>query len=411
MKACSRGTAALFVTLVIAGFTAGASAQLHVSYDPEGDGTYQKAATYEVSYEDALRAFMAAGGAPWDGTGTVLNAREVPGVSFDGPQSWDGFVAFLEARYENALDRGLQDCGAVIQVDLGSLRWSCAGLQCIPVDECEGFFAGATANFRCLNIPPCPTPPAMMCLPVADWADIVAFNTTGGTACTCDGPNCVHGTGTPDGTGLMHVGDVCKCFFPAPAPFHSLADTVVLFNATDVLEPGAAVDLIAQVPAAMILGRGDTRTDVELLTATIAIQISPDIDEYQTSTFEVIGGGGQFAPFEFEGIPVPLSDFVIEQGSGTIYWPVGQFMTELHVRVSAPGFEDVTATAAGSGMADFALNTVEMQFDAMGFQYGLIPTVSQAGLIVMTMLLLTAGTIVYARRRHRSSARPGIYAG
>lgn len=191
--------------------TALAGEQLKVYLDPDGDGTFEKVASYDVTFAAALKSFAEAGGAPWDGTGTVLSGDEVDGVAFDGPQSWQGFLDFLASNYATQVTGQL--CDDAVFVVPGSIRWRCDRLACRPEDRCTGHFRKGTAKFQCVpgGVPPCPQEKAF-CGPIARKLKLKAFDTNGGTACQCNGfGNCVKGTGTPNGQGIIFTNDVCQC--------------------------------------------------------------------------------------------------------------------------------------------------------------------------------------------------------
>jgi hypothetical protein len=142
--------------------------------------------------------------------GAVLNGSTVEGLAFDEPQSWDGFVAFLDANYNNVMERSFQYCDDTIVV--GPITWFC-NLFCAPQDLCTGFFSNAWAPAECLPMgdPPC-LPDKPVCTQIFPTANIVAFDTMGGPACHCLGPNCVvNPAAVPTGTGIMHDNDICQC--------------------------------------------------------------------------------------------------------------------------------------------------------------------------------------------------------
>ncbi len=190
-----------------------AQAQLRVYLDRDGDGEYRIVGSYPVSYERALTEFARVGGAPRTEADSFLSAKAVPGVAFGVPQSWEGFVAFLQQTYPS-MPLTNQDCDNTVRVIRASIVWTCDGLPCAPADQCTGFFAAATARFRCIagGDPPCPAL-KRDCLPNGNPINITAFNTVGGTACVCDpGGNCVMGPGVPNGNGIMFDNNVCDCF-------------------------------------------------------------------------------------------------------------------------------------------------------------------------------------------------------
>lgn len=200
LLACALAAAALAPT---------SRAQLKIYDDPAGTGDYVQTHEFDLTFEEALRYFSLAGGSPWTGEGQVLNVKRTNGVRFDGPQSWDGFVRFLDENFDNVAPLTAL-CDDVVRLT-GPITWSCAIMpDPCPGAGCDGFFESATAPFACLNIPACPgARPSCTKLRVA--LNIVAFNTLGGTACTCAGPACVVGPGLPSGRGIMHDNNVCEC--------------------------------------------------------------------------------------------------------------------------------------------------------------------------------------------------------
>lgn len=208
------------VCAAVLGWAASASAQLKVYLDPDRDGVYQKVGSYSVSFDDAIRAFADAGGAPATGDSTLGLQRLPSGVSFDGPQSWDGFIDFLDANFGADAARTGQLCDDTVAL-AGPITWTCGGGTCPPgtctPDEYDP--GSASAAFTCVNDPPCPGEKPR-CVPIAATINISAFDFAGGDICECDGgdPNlCVVGPGTATGTGVIFDNDVCQCFEPVPA--------------------------------------------------------------------------------------------------------------------------------------------------------------------------------------------------
>ena len=206
--------------LVLLVFGTSVSAQLNVMVAPDGDEVYEKIRSYPVSYDEALRAFAEAGGAPWDGTGTILySADEIRGVSFSAPQSWDGFIAFLDETYPSQMGR-LPLCDDTI---IGTIDWICTGLNCDPVSDCQDnhysavFFVG---DWFCVpgGDPPCP-PEKPICAKTGAAPTIVSFTTSGDPLkCVCAGGVggvCTKNSGASV-TGWMFEGDVCECRAPIP---------------------------------------------------------------------------------------------------------------------------------------------------------------------------------------------------
>jgi len=208
--------ASVCVSLLIA---PGAFAQLRVSVDPDGDGVFEKIRSYPVTFEEAIEEFAKAGGALWDGTGAALNiVSEGLAASFTEPQSWDGFLSFLDNRYPGGSLRTFALCDDMITALFG---WTCgAPLDCTPVTDCQGLVATiGLLGFDCIpgGVPECPDAKSRCVSIPGALPNIESFTTAGGTACHCPG-----GVGgaclinpAATVTGFMFTGDVCRCAVPA----------------------------------------------------------------------------------------------------------------------------------------------------------------------------------------------------
>lgn len=207
----------------IAAVAQDAAAQLKYYQDTNGDKIYELVAVYTVTHQEALAAFAAAGGAPWDGTGSVLNAAGVPGVNLTGLHSWQGFVDFLNANYAAGLPESNQLCDNTINIT--AINWACGPpLDCNPNEDCRGLFIPVpqpNANWNCVagGDPPCPSAKPS-CVKNGNLPVVTAFDTIGGTACHCPGGvsgSCVvNPAAVPTGGGIMFTGDVCVCANPIP---------------------------------------------------------------------------------------------------------------------------------------------------------------------------------------------------
>jgi hypothetical protein len=193
------------IAILVGSLLTPAVAQLAISVDPDQDGTYQKIREYPVTYEEAIAAFAAAGGSPWNGTGPVLNFEHVAGVELQGQHSWDGLIAFLDERYPTGGAASFAPCDTTIAItNPAGITWSCdAPLDCLPQTDCEGQFTNgrlAHAGWSCLanGDPVCPG---------------AKPTTNGGTACECDiNDDCLVNPGAvANGGGIMHMAGVCKC--------------------------------------------------------------------------------------------------------------------------------------------------------------------------------------------------------
>lgn len=123
----------------------------------------------------------------------------------------------------------------------------------------------------------------------------------------------------------------------------------VVFLASGHVEPGTTVTLTAVTPASMILSKDDTTNTVDLRWATAEIDVGAAVGD--TSKVAIVSGSGEFESYSWNGLPIPVSDFVIQpsDSAGTITWSDGNMMINANITVSAFGFADINATAFGSG--------------------------------------------------------------
>ena len=200
--------------LAVADVTAEDGGRMLIWVNRDGTNQYYLAAAYDVSHAEAMRAFADAGGAPALGyeDEQLFNGESVPGVELTGPQSWDGYMAFLKNTYggwdPNAASAA-PACDNTVSVENSTLEWTCGGLSCAP-DQCAGFFYTANVRYSCINSPPCPDP--TFCQQLKNRAIVSSFSTSGGTACECNAtPSCVRGSGTLV-PGTIVVNDfLCDC--------------------------------------------------------------------------------------------------------------------------------------------------------------------------------------------------------
>lgn len=190
--------------------------ELKVYWSAAGNDTYNLVGVYPISFEAALKDFAAAGGAPFTGApgDQVLNIQKSLGVTFEEPQSWDAFVAFLEERYGQTKDAAIWErCDGIVQVDPNSLTYTCAGLSCPPdPDECVGFFASASINYICLNIPRCPVT-APYCRKMRARLPLSSFTTSDNPVCRCGFTNeCEKHPSPGTISGFMHQVAACRCY-------------------------------------------------------------------------------------------------------------------------------------------------------------------------------------------------------
>lgn len=202
----------LVVIGVILFVQADAAGKVNVYLDPDNDGVYYKAKSYDVTYEEVLRAFSRVGGSPAKGyEGEKLVAfMNVPGVTLEGVHSWDGFMEFLDREFGSRESEYMPLCDDEVTIDPTSITWKCAGLQCIPEDLCTGLFHTGRCNFICDNIPPCPE--LMRCAKIAAQLNLVSFQYTGDPCCQCDFENNCDKPGGTVATGpVVFDNDVCEC--------------------------------------------------------------------------------------------------------------------------------------------------------------------------------------------------------
>ncbi len=187
--------------------------KMNIYIDPDNDGVYHKAKSYEVTYEEALREFSRVGGSPAKGyEGEKLVAfMHVPGVTLEGEHSWDGFMEFLDREFSSKESEYLPLCDDEVQIDPSSITWKCDGLSCPPEENnCTGNFHTGRCNFICINDPPCPG--NMICKKIAAQLNLVSFQYTGNPPCDCDFENdCVKPGGTNATGPVVFDNDVCEC--------------------------------------------------------------------------------------------------------------------------------------------------------------------------------------------------------
>ncbi len=173
------------------------------------------------------------------------------------------------------------------------------------------------------------------------------------------------------------------------------------FQSTDQIDPGAELEFSAQIPTSMQLCMSGLILTVDLVQASFNLQIEDEINN-GFSHFTVTEGQGQFDAYVAD-VPVEISDFVFEGGSGSILWETGEIMAEATIHVSSVGFVDIVAKAYGSGQVDFDNNTIHLQLDSYSFgkKLSIIPTLTEWGIIIFSVLMLGWMARAILRRRKR----------
>ena len=187
--------------------------------------------------------------------------------------------------------------------------------------------------------------------------------------------------------------------------YRSRNESVVSFLASDNIEPGTSITLTAQTPVSMQLNKGGLTQSVDLMNAAIDVEIGPDVGGFSHVT--VTFGRGEFDTYVFGGQPIGASTFTIQSGEGWIDNSTGEVGAYLNLRVFTIGFQDIIASAHGSGQI-VGSNTIELFEGAEGLQINTttstpIPTLSNWILTVLALILLT-GTVLLIWRRRRAAA-------
>ena len=105
--------------------------------------------------------------------------------------------------------------------------------------------------------------------------------------------------------------------------------------------------------------------DVSSGSVHIAIPPGPGTG---TTTFQVVDGGGTFAPYDFAGDSIGTSPFQITSGSGTLNWDTGEGSFVVHGRATALGFDPVVASASGDFSVDFVTDEVTIAQDSVAVE-------------------------------------------
>ncbi|MCH8147231.1 MAG: hypothetical protein IH987_04450 [Planctomycetes bacterium] len=177
-----------------------------------------------------------------------------------------------------------------------------------------------------------------------------------------------------------------------------------VFASTAPIGPDTVLQFSAELPAAIEVERIPFAATFDLLSADITISIAHAVDGY--SQFTVEGVHWQFESVVFAGQLLGVSNLqLVGSGSGAIEWSTGNVLFRTTLSWSAADFEPISMLAHGSGKI-ISSTQIQILDDAASCQLvtEIIPTVSEWGLIVMTVLGLTAGTILYGRRRRPAAA-------
>jgi hypothetical protein len=185
----------------------------------------------------------------------------------------------------------------------------------------------------------------------------------------------------------------------------------IIFDTPGDIQPGATLTFSAQLPASMTLVKQGITEVVDLLWANVDVSIDSYVDPNGYSQVTILGGSGQLDAYNWgspatravmalAGTPVGVSNFNVMGGGSSIHWGSGVVKAEMDIVVSAAGFQDIHARASGSGVADFDNDTVTLTMRSHAWQLAVseVP-LSRWAVIVLTLLLLAAGTAVILRRR------------
>lgn len=204
------------ITLLITA-SAQADEQLKIYVDPDQDGIYEKIRSYDVTYEEAVTAFISAGGSPEKGyPGERLTAfLAIPGSKPLEPQSSEGWIEFLDKTYTRSDTEKLPMCDDWVEFPPPGVEWDC-NLSCPPdVNLCDGFFANGYTIYKCINTPPCPSPST--CRKLKYKLRLATIDFTGNPPCECGFDDCEEPGGTVI-VGGTFIGDACECFEPGEIP-------------------------------------------------------------------------------------------------------------------------------------------------------------------------------------------------
>lgn len=361
-------------------------------YTLNEDGTYSATAVYLVDPDEAMAAYVASGLAP-EADGEQLYSVDVLAEEGTHLGSAEGWVDFLESNYPKLDPDRMPPCDATVIL---TYILACP-FNCDPPSNCN-----ARVVFVAIVTCPDPCPPGMVCAP---FASRIVSITTDIQACQCI-PNDPTGACTNMGASVIaftSVGPVCECI-PFLEWYFCEPDDIVGWIGETPIVPGADVIVHAETPAWMSLHKQDTTASVSLTHATVSAQIGEIDPETGLSEVTVTGGGGQFNSYLWDTVPVPTSDFTVLSGQGYINWEQRHVTGELRARVTAFGFVPIWAVAQGQGTLYPEENRIELALESSGYEIGAIPAVSGLGLIVMTLLVLTAGMVVLRRVRRRRLA-------
>ncbi|MFH1745522.1 MAG: hypothetical protein ABIG44_00605 [Planctomycetota bacterium] len=365
-------------------------------YTSNQDGSWSRVAAYLVDPDEALAAYVENG--PMEGSrdDQLYNLDVEQGTAARVGPAGD-LLEFLESTYARTDERG-DRCD-----DNFVIAWSIfCPFSCDPPSYCNENFRW-TVTLTCLNNPPCE--PTYLC---EEFTSRLVAVVVGGQPCLCV-PNEPDGECTSTGAAALFFiargGPICECVQHLDDWYDSTPTENVSAAASGEIAPGESLVLTIQTPASMVLNKAGVTAVVDLISADISVQIDETVDDDGLSEVVFTGGGGQFDTYLWEDVPVGVSDFEILSGTGYIHWQGGHATAEVRVRVTAAGFAPIWAVAHGSGHIDFETNTIEILMDSRAYEIGAIPAVTGMGLIVMTLLVLLAGTIIFRRARRGTPVR------
>jgi hypothetical protein len=180
----------------------------------------------------------------------------------------------------------------------------------------------------------------------------------------------------------------------------SLSNTVS-FDADAAIAANMTRQFTVQLPASIVLEKAGTQATVNVQSATIDVDIGPNVGGF--SDFTLSSGTGQFQAYTFGGTSIPVSDVTAVSGTGSIEWATGDITLQGDVVVEAAGFSDIVAHVYGSARLVNA-DTVTVDLDSMGVEPlpPMVPSIGVPGLSVLVAGMLLVG-VALARRLRRSS--------
>ena len=170
----------------------------------------------------------------------------------------------------------------------------------------------------------------------------------------------VSGSSTSNLDFLCEVSSSGGSFYITPA-------YLVDFECSNTIMPGASLHFTNSPGSSMLLTKDVRSATVNLQDAAIDVQISSTVTN-GVSLFTVTNGSGHFAAYVFGGVPIGVSAFNIESGTGSINWASGALLGVFSVRTTLAGYPDIVATAFSSATINFTNNTVNLSSDGEAFQ-------------------------------------------